>query len=177
VFDVRSPIRARVVTLALATATPLPLLFWWRHVGFSFGLAAERGGFPMSGLWAFLPQADLQRSVLVAILVASLASALSAVTDPARRVTSVIFFGTAALVSTATAGEYWGTFANVARLFTPMAAAPLFAEGGTPSGYLRKGLALGVAISLLSLTALIVVREATRRSLPFFVMGETGALF
>jgi hypothetical protein len=177
VLDIRSPIRGRLVTIALAAATSVPMLIWWQEIGFSLGLAAARGGFPMSGLVAYLPHADLQRFVIVVIVAMSLASGLSVLRDPARRVASLILLGTVALVSAATAGEYWGTFANIGRLVTPMAAAPLFAEGRQPGGGFRKFLTVATAASLLTLTALIFLREATRSPLPFFVAGEAGAPF
>jgi hypothetical protein len=111
----------------------------------------------------------------VVVLATSLASGFAALSEPRRRSTGLILLGTAALVSAATAGEYWGTFANIARLFTPLAAAPLFAEGGSSGGRVRRLLPVSVAVSLFTLTALIVLREATRRALPFFVAGDAGA--
>jgi hypothetical protein len=167
---------ARLRDVALLALTALPLLIWWKQVGFSFGRAAEHGNFPFAGVLAYLPEMDLARAVLVAILVLAIGLGGLLALVPKARAAGFALLGTAALVSLATASEYWPAFANIGRLFTPMALVPaLLAESQLVPGVRRRWtlhLALAWALLLGVLTVVIVLREATRRPLPFFVVSS-----
>jgi hypothetical protein len=179
-LDGASGIGVRLVRALLLTLTVVPLLVWWHVVGFSFGLAASHGGLPFSGFFRYLPHVDLARSLLACLLV--LGAALGSLCLRARgsRVAGFVLLASVALVSTATAEEYWAIIANVARLFTPMAAAPaLLGDPSALTGSLRPGgggwtrrIGLLWALVLFSLSALFVVREATRRPLPHYVIAS-----
>ncbi len=162
--------RARAVRVAGYAASLVPMLVWWQRVGFSPGLAARHGGFPFLGLATYAPHAKLQQVVLIVVLVLAAGTGLSALKDARTRPPALLVLGTLALVSAATAGEYWATFANVARLFTPLVAAPALLEEAPVSPAIRRWV-LALCSSLLLLTSILLVREATVPPLPYFVMG------
>lgn len=177
-LDARQSSARRLRALVLGAAPLLPLVLWWRHVGFSFGLAASHGGLPFSGMLAYLPHLDLMRGLLVALVVFGAPLALSSLWRVEARVAGLALFGTIALVSTATAHEYWATISNVARLFTPMAAAPVLANAdlrALAAGSSRpvRWLAVAWTAALVALCFAIVLREATRSPLPFYLQTRS----
>jgi len=170
-FDAELRWRTRLGLCALCAATLLPLLLWWHHVGFSLGLAAARGGFPMVGMAQTLARTDLTRGLLALTLVLSLLTGGVLAGSRAHRAAGFVLLGTAVLVSTATAGEYWAIIANIARLFTPMAAA-LALSGWLPSGVgWQRWPAITWASCLVMLSVVTVVREATREPLEYTVFA------
>jgi hypothetical protein len=175
-LDTEQGVRARIGLSLLAAATALPMFLWWHHVGFSLGLAAEHGTFPFAGAVGYLPHADLPRGALAILLALALVAGTALTLKPESRATGLVLLGTAALVSTATAHEYWAAVANIGRLFTPMAAAPaLLGDEAVllaDTGAWRRKLGLAWAGALLALTAIVLLREATRRPLPYFVNGS-----
>lgn len=190
IFDASLPAVTRVMRASIVLSTLLPLLVWWHEVGFSFGLAATHGGLPFSGFFRYLPHADLTRALLALELVLTLPFGVLLARAPRSRIAGFVLVATAALISTATAEEYWSTISNVGRLFTPMVAAPaLLGDARCASGaeIVSSSAVNGVASSnslalwtarfgvawttvLLALTVVLVVREATRHALPFFVL-------
>jgi hypothetical protein len=174
-FDAQSAPIARIRRIALCAVTLVPMLVWWRRVGFSLGLAATHGGLPFSGFVQYLPNVDLTRGLLALVLVVALALGAFFALSPASRVSGFVLLATAALISTATAEEYWATIANIARLFTPMAAAPALLGARTsveaaPLWTWTRRVGLAWMLGVLALTAVVLLREATRRPLPFYVV-------
>lgn len=183
--------RQALVGVLLALLATLPLVVWWSFVGFSPALAAKRGGLPLEGLWLYLmdrPDALLSpRSFLVGLLLVSLAlaillsfevlarlrnspQAMAADADWSRqrlRGLGVLALSLIPLVG-ATADEYWGNYANVARLFGPLLLA--FAILGQPSVHpLRRGCSrlLMIALALLfAHSALLHWRSFREKPLP-----------
>lgn len=180
VLDTRQSRLTRALSGLLTAATALPMFLWWHHVGFSVGLAAEHGTLPFAGVLRFLPDADLMRGVLVLVLVLALAAGVALVLDARSRAAGLVLLGTAALVSTATAHEYWAAVSNIGRLFTPMAAAPalLASEAAlrTGDGVWKRRLSVAWASSLVVLSVILLAREATRRPLPYFVTGSQAVV-
>jgi len=178
-LDAKQSVSERLGLALLAGATALPMFLWWHHVGFSVGLAAEHGTFPFAGVVGYLPEADLTRGALTLILALALAAGTALALKPGSRAAGIVLLGTAALVSTATAHEYWATAANIGRLFTPMAAAPALLRDEAAlladTGAWRRRLGIAWAGALVALTAIVLLREATRKPLPYFVNGG-GAL-
>jgi len=173
-FGPRRSLAKRLGGVLAGAAPLLPLLLWWRHVGFSFGLAATHGGFPFSGMLGYLPHLDLMRALLVALLVVGAGLAPFSLLNAEARAAGFTLLGTVALVSTATAHEYWATISNVARLFTPMAAAPVLARADLRALALGSSrpirwLAVAWIALLLAISLAIVLREATRAALPFYL--------
>ena len=169
-----------------------PVAGWWWLVGFSPLQAAERGSPPFVGLGRYLSQAPdalfSPRSILVLILIvwalAILAAVLALRTAPQsegptrhlRLTTCLLFLG---LTGPAMAAhpEYWGTYANVMRLFTPLVAVFLFFPGpaaGHPSQFLRRALFLA-GILLFTLSGLQIQRAWRSRALPVRVESGAGA--
>lgn len=177
-LDTRLCWRTRIGLTSLAATTALPMWLWSRHVGFSAGLAASHGSLPLTGLITYLPRVDLTRAVLMLSFVLAVPTGILLLRIRAARAAGFALLGTAALVSTATASEYWSTIANIARLFTPMAAAPLLLTHESLSGspiakrWLTR-LGGAWALSLLVLSTVTVVREATRKPLPFTSLSQS----
>jgi hypothetical protein len=161
---------ARARGVAWLGASFIPMLVWWHHVGFSFGLAAARGGRPFVGLFEHLRQTDLQRGLLAVIAVLCLVVGGLVVRRSESRAAGLLLIAVGLLVSAATAEEYWAAFANIARLFTPLLAAATLPLPGpnAPPAVRRLGLTLCAGAVLLS--GVVLVREATRSALPFFIL-------
>lgn len=172
-FDANLSWRTRFGLCVLCAATLLPLLLWWNHVGLSLGLVAARGGFPMVGMAQYLARPDLTRGLLALTLVLAVLTGAILAGNRVHRAAGFALLGTAALVSTATASEYWPVTANIARLFTPMVAA-LALSGWPPSGAAwQRWPGITWASCLVILSVVTVVREATRRPLGYSVLpGE-----
>jgi hypothetical protein len=179
-LDTKESVRERLGLSVLAGATALPMFVWWHHVGFSLGLAAEHGTFPFAGVVSYLPAVDLTRGALALILALSLLAGAALALKPESRAAGLVVLGTAALVSTATAHEYWAAAANIGRLFTPMAAAPAVIRDEAAlladHGDWRRTFSIAWAGALVTLTAIVLLREATRSPLPYFV-NSSGAVF
>ena len=154
---------------------------WWWWVGFSPIGAAERGSAPFIGVAMYLadsPDALLSpRSLLVAILLVFAVGAVFAVWEAigspktALRERACLLVLALVPASMAAHPEYWGTYANVMRLFTPFVAVfalpPDSGDGsraGRGRGRVRTIRLAGVLFFALSF--LQTVREWTSRGLP-----------
>jgi hypothetical protein len=147
------------------------MVLWWERVGFSLQLAASHGGLPFAGLLENLRNTDLQRAVLTAITALALALGAVLLRDARLRSAGFLMVGTTALISFATASEYWSTFANVGRLFTPLAAAPALYPVDGEAGETGRRVRVWLGVAMISLTVAILWREAMRTPLPFVVMS------
>ncbi len=178
----------------------LPLLLWWRAVGFTPGQAARRGGLPFQGVVEYLLQGDALlsgRSFLVLLLVLYMVLFVRFVvffrSESAERrephslsaaLPAGVLLLNVILVSFATGDEYWGNFANIARLYTPgllsvvlwMAWPSRRDRGRDKTG--KEGLARygrgAVALFLLLFTLLLIRAESTGNPLPYFVRERGG---
>ncbi|MCP5481701.1 MAG: hypothetical protein H7A21_09725 [Spirochaetales bacterium] len=114
---------------ALALLIPgIAVVLWWAWIGFSPWLAAGRGTVPFAGLVEYLQEPDAflsGRGLLVPLLffyfVCGLALCGRAIVSRERALfgpgLALVLIGL--VISTGTADEYWGNFANIMRMFTP----------------------------------------------------------
>jgi len=143
-------IRRSLGRMALALMPIGALALWYAALGYSPVFAAARGAdIPFGGLVEYLraPDALLSgRSFLVGLLAIYLGLALLFVQIAVRSIRNssaerfavrlqaglpmalcaLLLLGTALLIGQATAGEYWASFLNIARLFAPGVIALLF---------------------------------------------------
>lgn len=166
-------------------AVLLVLPVWWILIGFHPGMAGERGGFPMAGLFGYLANPDSilsGRSLLVALLFIYFSVAGKLMREglglpsiqkrtPADRFSdlnlsfSISLFLTIFLISFATADEYWGNFANIVRIYGPgIFGLAWFAASG------RVGRAWFPLVFLGIFSLLLVASEWKGKKLPTRVM-------
>jgi hypothetical protein len=162
----------------------IPLFIWWKIIDFSPFLAAERGGFPFSGVIEYLKNSDALfsgRSFLVLLLIIYLAliadflinlfdkffkrhSFVIYSEDPLtmenRNSLLIAMTGIIAadvfLISSATSHEYWSNFLNIARIYTSGILPLIFLATVAYKGKIRKWImhSLGI-IFLLFLVSII----------------------
>ena len=113
----------------LALVLPgIVVVLWWTWIGFSPWLAAGRGTVPFAGLIEYLKEPDALlsgRGLLVPLLFFYLLCGLGlcgrAIVSRERALLgpglALLLVGL--VISTGTADEYWGNFANIMRMFTP----------------------------------------------------------
>ncbi len=133
---------------AVGILAVLPTAAWWWVVGFSPLAAAERGSAPFVGMLRYLSAPDAlwsPRSLLVVLLVILTATCILllarvwlatrqhpdsiAGSEESDLLSAPLVLGGALVPAVlAATPEYWGTYANIARLFTPTVVAWLFVQ-------------------------------------------------